>query len=234
MIRLLRKETPLADEAGPQTVAGRDPKPERLLALLIITAFPERFRLPPQGLAFAVVRTCREGMEHLDRSRFDAIFCDMGQLGPAESGFRFANSLKSRADVPPVFLMTEQVTVYDETYSKRQGAVGLVARSQAAVHLAVTGLKAGTLPMLAAATSAANTPFPDDRGTTVSAAGLGRVKLGLRKYVGPAADDVVDRSLRSLLKRQPQGASLIALVNAVAATIEDSRERDRFLAEFGA
>ena len=223
------------EEAGPQTVAGRDPKPAHLqaLSLLIITNFPERFAL--LGASATVVRTCREGMELIDQTLFAAIFCDMGQLGPQESGFRFAHALKKREDVPPIFLMSEQVTVYDEQWAKRQGAEGLIPRTLDAMQAALTGLSTGAVPVYVVAAPAANAQMPNRPPMPpIPEASLNRVKLGLRRYIGPVADDMVHRTLASISKRHPNGVSLEALATAVSHYIEDTRQRDRFLDELGA
>lgn len=234
MFRLQRKDAPtvMSGEAGPQTVAGRDPKPALLQAvsLLVITNFPERFVL--LGTSATVVSTCREGMELLDQTLFAAIFCDMGQLAEGESGFRFAHALKKREGVPPIFLMTEQVTVYDEQWAKRQGAEGLIPRTLDAMQGALTGLKNGAVPVVTLAASAANAPIPAKQ--PIAAASLDRVKLGLRRHIGPVADDMVHRTLASISKRHPNGVSLEALATAVSHYIEDTRQRDRFLEELGA
>lgn len=227
MFRLQRKDAPtvMSGEAGPQTVAGRDPKPALLqaLSLLVITNFPERFVL--LGASATVVRTCREGMELLDQTLFAAIFCDMGQLAEGESGFRFAHALKKREGVPPIFLMSEQVTVYDEQWAKRQGAEGLIPRTLDAMQAALTGLKNGAAPVVMVAAPAANAPIPAKQ--PIAPASLERVKLGLRR-------DMVHRTLASISKRHPNGVSLESLATAVSHYIEDTRQRDRFLEELGA
>lgn len=106
---------------------------------LLITNYPERFtRL---GQSSVSVRTCREGLALIDLMPFSSIFCDMGQLGVQESGFRFASSLKNRDDMPPIFLMSEQVTVWDEQWAKRQGAAGLIPRTLEGVLAALASIK---------------------------------------------------------------------------------------------
>jgi hypothetical protein len=131
---------PSAAKSPPRTVdRGPITLPPQGSLRLIITKYPERFtRLGQTAMS---VRTCREGLALINLMPFSCIFCDMGQLGVQESGFRFAKSLKDLDNAPPIFLMTEQVTVWDEQWAKRQGAEGLIPRSLEGVMAAISSLK---------------------------------------------------------------------------------------------
>lgn len=200
--------------------------------LLIVTRFPDRFDAFDD--AADVVDTCREAMERLDRAPYSAIFCDMGQLGEQESGFRFANALKKRGEAVPVYLMAESVTRVDQMVAKRNGAADLVERNAAALR---GTLAAGGLPVPAVATAIVPAALAAAAsGEQEAALGAGdpvlfRVKASLRRHLGPAADHVVADTLASLSRRHGGGVPVDAFAHAVSQYIDDARQRERFLAD---
>jgi len=198
--------------------------------VLVVTRFPDRFEA--FGNAADVVDTCREAMELLDRTSYSAVFCDMGQLGEQESGFRFANALKKRGDAVPVYLMAESVTRVDQMVAKRNGAVDLVERNADALRgtlsasgLSVPDLAAPVIPAALAAAASGKQEVMLGAGDPV----LDRVKAGLRRHLGPAADHVVADTLASLSRRHGGGVPADAFVHAVSQYIDDARQRERFL-----
>lgn len=204
----------------------------REMRLLIVTRFPDRFEA--FGDAADVVETCREAMERLDQTPYSAVFCDMGQLGEQESGFRFANALKKRGDAVPVYLMAESVTRVDQMVAKRNGAADLVERNADAVRgtltaggLPVPDIAAPVIPAALAAAASAKQEAALGPGDPM----LDRVKAGLRRHLGPVADHVVADTLATLSRRHGGGVPLDAFVHAVSQYIDDARQRERFLAD---
>lgn len=221
----------LSGDADPQSVAEINQNAAPCSApLLIVTNFPDRFIL--LGASAKIVRTCREGFELSQKAEFKAIFCDMGQLGPQENGFRFAHVLKGREDTPPLFLMTEVVTAYDDLWSKRQGAQGLIRRAVDAL-LAVLPRQSqiASAPYMLVDSSPAN---QGAKSPPIAVISMKRIKVSLRRYIGPAADIMVDKTLVSIGKHYADGVPCDALIHAVSHYIEDTRQRHRFLIDMNA
>lgn len=205
------------------------PQQSEATAVLIVTNFPERF--VSLGTDTVILRTCHPALDRLKTDRFAAVFCDIGQLGPDENGFRFALMVKDLRQAPPLYLMADEVTLTDETYALRLGAKGLVLRTAIALRSALS-VQPQRAPSRFAPIAPANAVTNLNK-KPISGHELERVKSALRRYIGPVADDMVSKTLTSLARRYPEGVPYESLVNAVSHYIEDSRQADRFLIAMG-
>lgn len=188
--------------------------------VLIVTSAPDRF--VSVVAKTVLVRTCKDALQALKKSRFSAVFCDFGPLGPDENGLRFAYTLQRTGVAPPLFLMADEITLADESQAMHQGARSLILKKAEAVVAVLAPVSKGG--QRTPVTSVINKP-------PIAEQDLDRVRISLRRYIGPIADDMVFKTLASIAKCHPDGVPLSALVHAVSNYIEVAKERDRFLTD---
>jgi hypothetical protein len=233
-VNLLRKEDYPPEELhkvvleSPSSASSKGAN-TKALVVLIVTNFPHLFTTVMSQAV--LVRTCRDALYELQKKSFKAIFCDLGPLGPDENGFRFAYALKSKETKTPLFLMTDQMSLEDETHAMHQGAKGLITRSAASLSEALkqeTQIPASPFRVL----DQSFAPISEQR-PLIPLEALDRIKSQLRRHIGPVADDLVFKTLATIGKRHPMGVPFHALVHALANYIDAPKARDRFLTELG-
>lgn len=196
--------------------------------ILIVTSYPDRF-FELDGVA-RIVETCKEAWDLIERASFSAIFCDMGQLGPTESGFRFASALARIETQPHAFLMADQITENNHKWAIRQGALGLIVRSPGGIRqvLREIGLAAADAADVTAAGSRGDTPRGIAPGFAVA------VVTQLQCHIGPIAEDLVGDTVRRLSDRYPESVSPALLIDEVASYIDDPNDRQQFVQSINA